>query len=129
MSTEECRPPIAVPRDPLVDIATIHPALEKMARGICLAEGHFEDEHWFDYDDKAKVDCGGPAWTYYLEHARTALKALTALDHATLMRGTAAFSYDDPPPDDDAGDPDYVEDLDRAVKTIVTHVLQPYERP
>lgn len=129
MPPEECHPPIAVPREPLVDIATIHPTLEKMARGICLADGYHEDEHWFDYDEKSKVDRGGPAWTFYLERAEHALKALLSLDNATLMRGTAAFSHDTPLPAEDLGDPDYVEDLDRAIKTIVGHILKPYVRP
>ncbi|USN16038.1 hypothetical protein PAPPERLAPAPP_02970 [Brevundimonas phage vB_BpoS-Papperlapapp] len=118
-------PPCAVPREPLVDITTIHPALEKMARAICLAEGHHEDEHWFDYNPKRKVDMGGPAWTAYLEHASLALKVLETLDLSTLMRGTAAFSWDTPPPPDDEGDLDSAPDLDRALKALVAHIQNP----
>ena len=119
-------PDCAVPREPKVDIAAIHPALEKMARAVCLAEGVDEDEHWFDYDDKAKVDRGGPAWTFHLDHARLALSVLETLDFSTLMRGTAALNHDAaPPPPDDLGDTDYVPDLDRMVKALVAHIKDP----
>lgn len=118
-------PPFAVPREPLVDVASIHPALEKMARAICLAEGHNEDEHWFDYNPKRKVDLGGPAWTAYLEHATQALQVLETLDFSTLMRGTAALNYDDAPPPDDLGDTDTVPDLARMLRALVAHIKDP----
>lgn len=123
--TADAAPAGAVPRQPAVDIRTVHPALEKMARGICLAEGHAADEHWFDYDDKSKVDRGGPAWTHYLGHARQALGALLTLDDATLMRGTAAFSWDTLPPQDDLGDPDYVVDMRRFMTALHAHITAP----
>ena len=115
-------PPYAVPRAPLVEIAKVHPALEAMARAVCRVEGNEEDLHWPDYDDKRKVDMGGPAWTYYLDHAREALKVLGTLDPVTLMRGTAAINWDDLPPEDDLGDPDYVDDLNRELKALVAHI-------
>lgn len=108
------------------DVDRIHPALQSMARAICLASGRPDDADWTIPDDGG--DVVRPSWSFYVEHARQALATLTGLDDTTLMRGTAAINWDTLPPDDDLGDPDYAPDFDRMLKALVIHICKPLKK-
>lgn len=60
----------------------------------------------------------------YLAAAMSAIaevvRAMGEVSPGMARMGTAAISYDGPPPDDAPGDPDYADDVSRSYKAMLT---------
>lgn len=48
------------------------------------------------------------------------VRAMGDVSPGMTRMGTAAISYDGPPPDDATGDPDYADDVSRSYKAMLT---------